>query len=355
MKRYLFLDWLRGLAVIIMIQCHAFNSFTRMDLRQGHAYVMTQFVGGMAAPLFLFMAGMTFGFQMESLQTRIASRVERWRISLRRAAYVWGLAYAFRLTNWIGSLPNANTDELLKVDILNCMGMALAVFAAVALFDSDQRVRYALLGALAVAAMAPLVSALEWDGVWAPIRDYVVPSQSRGRFPLFPCGAYVGFGLAVGAIVKRTAADRLDRLMQWAVLIGFGLVLGAEYCANLPYSVYAHSDFWRTSPALILIRVGIALLLLSSAYLWTEYCTNRGWSWVENFGKTSLLVYWIHVMIVYGNVTNPIRRGLTVSQAALATLLVILLMIGLSEMRLRWRARQVERWRSATTIAGASA
>jgi len=354
-KRLPFLDWTRGLAVLIMIQCHTFNSFTRADLRESAGYIFSQFLGGMAAPLFLFMAGMTFGFQMESLQTRIASRTRRWSTAFRRAAYVLGLALAFRLTNWFGSWPNGNLDDLLKVDILNCMGFALAVFSVVALLDSDQRVRYALLGGLAVAAVAPVVSGLEWSGVWAPVRDYFVPSASRGRFPFFPCGAYIGFGLAAGAIVRRAAAGRLDRLMQWAVLIGFGLIFGAQYFANLPYSIYAQSDFWRNSPALILIRVGIALVLLAGAYLWTEYCAKRGWSWVENFGKTSLLVYWVHVMVVYGTLTNPIRRGLTVFQSALATVAVTILMVGLAEVRLRWKARQVERWRQATTIAGASA
>jgi hypothetical protein len=343
------------LAVIIMIECHAFNSFTRVELRENSGYVLSQFVGGMAAPLFMFMAGMTFGFQMESLQARIASRTRRWLAALRRAGYVLGLAYAFRLCNWIGSFPIANLDELLKVDILNCMGFSLAVFAAAALLDSEQRVRYALLGGVAVAAVAPVISGLEWGGVWLPFRDYLVPSPLRGRFPFFPCGAYVGFGLAAGAIVKRAAVGGLDRLMQWAVLIGFGMIFGAQYFASLPYSIYAHADFWRSSPALILIRVGIALVLLAGAYLWTEYCSSRGWSWIENFGKTSLLVYWVHVMLVYGTLTNPVRRALTVSQALLATLLVVVLMIGLSEIRLRWRARQAERWRLATTVAGASA
>lgn len=338
-----------------MIQCHSFNSFTRMDLRESSGYILSQFVGGMAAPLFLFMAGMTFGFQMEGLQAREAGRLRRWWTALRRAGYVLGLAFAFRLSNWAGSWPNSGVDDVLKVDILNCMGFALAIFAAAALFDSSQRVRYALLGAVAVAALAPVVSALEWDGVWGPVRDYLVPSQLRGRFPFFPCGAYIGFGLAAGAIVKRTSTDRMDRLMQWAVLIGIGLIFGAQYFANLPYSIYAHSDFWRNSPALILIRVGIASVLLAGAYLWTEYCTKRGWSWVENFGKTSLLVYWVHVMLVYGAPAKPIRRALTVSQAAMATIAVTILMIGLSELRLRWRARQVERWRAATTVAGASA
>jgi hypothetical protein len=42
---------MRGLAVIIMIQCHVFNSFARMDVREGGPYVLSQFVGGMAAPI----------------------------------------------------------------------------------------------------------------------------------------------------------------------------------------------------------------------------------------------------------------------------------------------------------------
>ena len=61
---------MRGLAVVLMIQCHTFNSFARMDVREGGPYVLSQFIGGMAAPLFLFMAGMTLAFQMESLARR---------------------------------------------------------------------------------------------------------------------------------------------------------------------------------------------------------------------------------------------------------------------------------------------
>ena len=53
MKRFPFLDWMRGLAVLIMIQCHVFNSFAVQSVRDGGPYVLSQFVGGMAAPLFL--------------------------------------------------------------------------------------------------------------------------------------------------------------------------------------------------------------------------------------------------------------------------------------------------------------
>ncbi len=345
---------MRGLAVLVMIQCHVFNSFTRMDLRQDSGYVLSQFVGGMAAPLFLFMAGMTFGFQMESLERRESRGTRRWLVSLRRAGYILFVAYLFRSTNWLASLPRADLQELLKVDILNCMGLAMMAFSVVALFDFRLRLRAALIGALVVACAAPLISGLDWHGVPPVVRDYLTPSPERGRFPFFPCAAYVGFGLAAGELVKRAAADRMDRLMQWGVLFGLALVLGAEYVSNLPYSVYAHSDFWRNSPALILIRVGIMLLLLAGAYLWTQFGARPGWSWMQNLGKTSLLVYWVHVMLVYGDIVKPLKRALSVPQAALATVVVTMLMVALSEARLRWKERRMARWRAGTTVAGAT-
>lgn len=343
---------MRGLAVLVMIQCHVFNSFTRMDLRQSGGYVFSQFIGGMAAPLFLFMAGMTSGFQFESLERRQVSPLRRWLAAFRRGGYILAIAYLFRFTNWAGGLPKPNNDDFWKVDILNCMGLAMLVFSLAALFEFHQRVRFTILAAAAVAALAPVMSGLDYSAVGPIVRDYLVPSPDRGRFAFFPCAAYLGFGIAAGSVVKRTAGERMDRLMQWVVLIGFALVLSAGYFAEFPYSLYSHSDFWRNSPSLILIRVGISLLLLAGAYLWTEFCARPGWSWMESLGKTSLMVYWVHVMLVYGSLVSAVKRSLTVPLAAVATLIVVMLMIGLAELRLRWKARSIERWRAATTIAG---
>jgi hypothetical protein len=76
---------------------------------------------------------------------------------------------------------------------------------------------------------------------------------------------------------------------------------------------------------------------------------------MESLGKTSLIVYWVHVMLVYGNLAQPFKRALTIPQAALATLFVTVLMVGLAEVRLRWKTRHRERWRAGTTPAGAEA
>jgi len=321
---------MRGLAVLVMIECHTFNSFARLDVRNGGPYVLSQFVGGMAAPLFLFMAGMTFGFQMESLERRDPNRWRRWLVALRRAGYIMAIT------------------EITKVDILNSMALAMGAFAVAAAFDGKNRVRFALGGALAVAAIAPVIESLSWSGTPQLILEYLAPGPNRGRFPFFPCAAYVGFGLAAGAIVRRTAertsergaAEPMDRLMQWCALIGFAAIFTAQYFANIPFSIYPTPDFWRSSPALVFIRTGISLAMLASAYLWTEYGAAARWSWMQALGQTSLLVYWVHVMLVYGNIVKHWKRALSIPQTALAFTVVTALMVALAAARLAWKHRK---------------
>ena len=347
MIRLPFLDWMRGLAVVIMIQCHVFNSFTRFDLRQSRLYIWTQFIGGMAAPLFLFMAGMTSGFQMDRLDRRLMRRSERWLSALKRAGYIVLIAYLLRLTSWLPSLPNPNMQELLKVDILNCMGLAMLVFSMAALFDWRWRIAGAVVAASFVAAASPLMSAVDWSRLPSVARYYLVPGPDRTQFAFFPCAAYLGFGIAAGTVVKRASSadgrNQLTRLMCWLAPAGLVLTFGIRYLANRPFSIYKNVDFWRTSPALILIRLGIMLLLLSATYLWTALRNTHRWSGMETLGKTSLLVYWVHVMLVYGSLSASVKRSLTPQGSAAAAIIVILMMLALAEARLRLKGASL--WR----------
>jgi len=340
-KRFPFLDWMRGLALVIMIQCHVFNSFARMDVRNGGLYSLAQFAGGLAGPLFLFMAGMTFAFQMDSLEHRALPALRRWMVCLRRALYILAIAYLIRITDWATSWPHGGWEEITRVDILNSMGLALAAFSVAAFLDGGRRVRAVLLAAVAVAAVSPIVANLNWWGAPTILKEYLEPGFERGHFPFFPCAAYVGFGMTAGAAVRMTDFSRLERMMQWSALIGGTLILAGQYVSNLPYSVYPKSNFWTDNPALVFMRVGIALTMLAASYTWTAYCAgpgwSRGWSWMQCLGKNSLLVYWVHLVLVYGPVTGLLQKALTIPQTALATGAVIALMVALSALWLWWK------------------
>jgi uncharacterized membrane protein len=336
-NRLPFLDWMRGLALVIMIQVHGFNSFARMDARSSGVYGLAVLIGGMAGPLFLFMAGMTFAFLMDRLERKEIPAGRRWLVCLRRAGYIWGIAYLIRLTNWVGSWPHGGWDEILRVDILNSMGLAMAAFSLAAFFAGFRRIRGVLLAAIAIAAVSPFVANWDWTGVPDVVRQYLQAGYGRGHFPFFPCASYVGFGMTAGAAVRLTEMPRMDRLMQWAALIGGGATLAAQYVSNLPYAVYPKSNFWTDSPALIAIRVGISLVLLACCYTWTAYGASAGWSWMQSLGRNSLMVYWVHLMLVYGPLTRAFQKALSIPATVLAVTAVTALMVAMTALWQWWR------------------
>ena len=331
---------MRGLALVIMIQVHVFNSFARMDVRNSGVYSLAVFVGGMAGPLFLFMAGMTFAFLMESLERREPNSRRRWMACLRRAGYILAIAFLIRIVNWASSWPHAGWEEIIRVDILNSMGLAMAAFSVAALLAGSRRIRAVLLGAVAIAAVSPLVANFNWAAAPPLLHEYLAPGFGRGHFPFFPCASYLGFGMTAGAAVRLTDAARMDRLMQWSALIGGAFILGGQYVSNLPYSVYSQSNFWTDNPTLICMRVGISLVMLAGCYTWTAFCAGPRWSWMQCLGKNSLMVYWVHLMLVYGALTAPFQKALSIPATALATVAVIAMMVALSALWLWWKGRR---------------
>ena len=66
MSRRTYIDWLRGVAVLFMIEWHAIDAWTANDERVGWFFGTLAFVGGWAAPLFLFLAGIALPLAMDS-------------------------------------------------------------------------------------------------------------------------------------------------------------------------------------------------------------------------------------------------------------------------------------------------
>jgi uncharacterized membrane protein len=341
LSRLAFLDWTRGLAAVIMLNGHVFHSFTKPESRNGPSFVLTQFIGGMPPAIFLFLVGITLAFLMESRERQGVPSGQRVVLALRRAGYLMGLALLFRLQLFLFGYPQTRWVDLFKVDILNAMALAVAVFSMLAVFRTAERVRICAILGLAIAFGAPLVSALNWAGMPEPVRAYLIPDSLA--FGFFPWGSFVAFGMSLGSIIRLARRDQLGSVMQWGGLLGLLLIVGAKYCSELPYPLYSSSDFWLNGPWLILIKVGVILVMLTAAYVWTQYGSPTGWSWVRQFGTTSLLVYWFHTELVYGRWLYFWKEGLAPSQAALASVGVILLMLGASVVRTNWRNWRIPR------------
>ena len=95
--RLAYLDWSRGLAALIMLQGHTFHSFVRNDLRDHGPYVLSQFAGGLAPAVFLFLTGVTMAFRMDSDERNGLTPGARVLSALKRARYLLIVAFLFVL------------------------------------------------------------------------------------------------------------------------------------------------------------------------------------------------------------------------------------------------------------------
>src|SRR5579872_7256042 len=130
--RLQYIDWLRGLGAVIMLQGHCFDSFTRPSLRNEAPFQLSQFVGGMPPAIFLFLTGVTLAFLMDSTERK--GMGPAWRVveAFRRSGYLFFLAFAFRLQAFTFAFPAGAWQDVLKVDILNCMGFCIAILSIMA-------------------------------------------------------------------------------------------------------------------------------------------------------------------------------------------------------------------------------
>lgn len=334
-----FLDWARGAAVVVMLQGHVFHSFNRTDLRTGSPFMLSQFFGGIGPAIFLVLTGITLSFLMDGRERQGRDALGRWGAALKRAGYLFMLAFLFRLQLWTFAFGQSPWTDLFKVDILNCMGFAIALMSVMAIFTTAERVRLSAGLGVAIAAAAPLVSAIDWRCIPPQLSAYFVPSYQY--FAFFPWAAFIAFGLSIGSVLRLVKPDQMNRVMQWGGLLGLGLIMGGEYFSNLPYSLYPKSVFWLDSPALIVIKLGVVLLVIGFAYLWTLFPIAASWSWVRQLGTTSLLVYWVHIELVYGRWLGAFKESLGNLSCGIAAVAVIVLMVGLSLLRTRWSSVRV--------------
>jgi uncharacterized membrane protein len=338
-----YLDWLRGIAVLIMIEAHTLDSWTSVDDRQSYWYQGAVLIAGYGAPIFLFLAGITLMISAGGRLRRGLTLSQATRAVLRRGAWILALAFLFRLQSFLisgGGFPQA----LLKVDILNVMGVSILVAALGWGAAATLRRRTALFAAvtIAVAMATPLVRS--WpllDALPDTLEAYLRPRPGLTNFTLFPWAAFFTAGCVVGAWLESLQAQDDDRLMPLVAVAGMVLAAGGYATSFLP-PIYSETSFWTSSPTFFFLRLGVLLLLLAGAYR-----LSRFWRLgvLQEFGRASLFVYWVHVELVYGVLSTPIHRRLPFPVAIAAFVIFTVAMFGLVRLKdavQRWRGRPTE-------------
>jgi hypothetical protein len=169
----------------------------------------------------------------------------------------------------------------------------------------SRRVFMAVSFALAaiIIALTPLVWRQEWAAMMPlPLAAYLSPATGS-QFPLFPFVASVMLGAATGQLYARWGASHLA-LFANVVLLGGGALLMAAgfYLKASTLNPYGPGP-GEGIPSEFMVRTGVSLLILGVI----AHASTRLSRLPHVFGavaQESLVIYFVHLCIVYGSVWN---------------------------------------------------
>ena len=277
MSRLLYLDWLRGVAVIAMVLAHVIDSWTREADRHREPFYTLFFVGGVASPLFLFLAGLATAMSAASKGRREGGMAAGAALARRRGWEIFGLALVFRLqSQLLGMGPLTN---LLKVDMLNTMGLSIVAASYVWQLGSTHRIRIAwfALVTAAITFVTPLVRATP---LLTPLPDaleaYLRPAATYSAFPAFPWAGFLFAGVIVGALIDAVRnSPRRQRILQVGTAVVAVAGVWLAWRASFLPSIYEQARFWHDSPTFFFIRLGLVVMLVPLAWLVERMVPSR--------------------------------------------------------------------------------
>src|SRR6267142_3413600 len=124
-QRLAYIDWMRGLACVLMFQTHCYDSWLSADAKKSELFGWSQMGGTLPAPLFIFLAGVSVALVTEKLRGKGVARDAIAKQVMWRGAEVFGLGILFRVQEFILGIPISPWTDLLRVDVLNILGLSM--------------------------------------------------------------------------------------------------------------------------------------------------------------------------------------------------------------------------------------
>ena len=353
---------MRGLACLLMFQTHCYDSWLRPDQRDTPFFRLSQIGGTLPAPLFIFLAGVSVALLTGRLREKGIARSAIARQTILRGAEVFGFGILFRIQEFLLGFRSAPWTDLLRVDVLNILGLSIMLMGVLCWLASAVTPALARRRSVFAALLAAALIALATPPLWTtwrprflpwPLESYIngvhtFKEPQTWLFPIFPWAAFAFAGLAVGFLIFSDFARRREPL--FFALLGlagmFACVLSVLFDTS-SIRLYAVYDYWHSNPDFLLLRCGVLLVILSLVYFWCRFgFAQKGFSPLIQLGNTSLLVYWVHIEFVYGSLTIMPKRACSIPRATLGLAIIFLSMLALSLLRTRWK-RSSQKTKSA--------
>ncbi|MEX2116238.1 MAG: heparan-alpha-glucosaminide N-acetyltransferase domain-containing protein [Bacteroidota bacterium] len=305
-ERIVFIDLLRGWAALVMIEVHVFNAFLIPGLKQASWFEVLNFINGLVAPTFLFVAGMVFVVVSERKLAEFRSFGAAFRKQIGRIGMIWLIGYVLHLPVFsftkILDTPESGWNAFFQSDILHCIAAGLLLLFTTRIIIRSEKTFSAVIFILGLAAVvgAPLLGASDTVRSLHPaLRAYF--DSRLSMFPLVPWLGFILWGGVMGMLYLRMsssgAVDRFTRIVTWA---GIAMVV-VSIPALFGMALFPDGFDRQNDPLFFLLRFGLVLLLLMVCQWWVQRWKTES-SLLLDAGRESLLVYVGHLQVLYATV-----------------------------------------------------
>ncbi len=356
-NRALFIDLLKGMALIIMIEVHVVNELLAPALKETWWFARLNFINGLVAPSFSFASGLVFVLSLQKGidQLRTFGK-EFWR-KVSRIGLIFFVGYSlhipyYSLTKILANPTQSNLESLYTVDILQLISTGLIFLLLARIFIKSENRFYNF--SLIVTAIILIISPLTWKidfAQYMPLFFANYFNKMHGSlFPGFPWWAFVFSGAYVAKYYIKAKQNSTEKEFAKKLII-----LGAVFyfiSVIVQYFLFpAELANFRPNPFFFFERFGVILFALGVFWFYLQKRENYK-SLILDVSRESLLIYWVHLQLIYREILwgksliQISEKNYNLLQCLIVTAILIVLMLALAKVwgNLKGRYPVYSRW-----------
>lgn len=317
-RRLIFIDLMRAYAILMMLQGHTIGTVLAPQYQDFNdpLFFFWGFMRGITAPVFFFSSGTIFAYLLLRKDLPFWKN-ERVTKGLKRVGLLLVTGYLLRFNPYI--FDHLNDFDIFAfqssfaVDTLHCIAMGL--FSLIFLYGMQKLIKlpvwlsYPLFAAF-LFLIYPQAFHTNWLEIFPlPIANYFT-ANFGSNFPIVPWMGFILFGGFYGYILSKSAGIAYNtKFSLFTIALGFLLTLFSGFILGMIYNFTKLEDFLYLQNnnvqffhlGNVFILVGI-LSILANKFKIPEI--------LATVGKKTMMIYIVHVFVVYGTGINKGYRSL---------------------------------------------
>lgn len=337
-NRALFIDMLKGIALIVMIEVHVVNSMLLPAFKESWWFPLLNYINGLVAPSFLFTSGLVFVFSIQNGVDELRKFGKSFWKKISRIFIILLAGYSlhspfYSLQKILHNPTTVIIKEFFIVDILQVISIGLLILLFARIIFKKDKSFYTFVGSFLIFVLlsSPTAWKLNFNNI-LPIPLATFFNRNNGSlFPVFPWFNFLFAGAFTAQYYIRFKERNEEKIfIKKILLLGIGFFLVCILCLNVLFPPSLES--FRPHPLFFLERLGVIFILLAACWYYLNRKENYS-SLILDVSRESLLVYWLHLQLIYRKILGGkslydlFSERMNILECILTTLLLCILMI----------------------------